>query len=73
MTNLRLPELNCQTPQQYLQIATDLANDLPRLAELRRTLRPRMQASPLMDAPPFTRNAEAAYRHMWRTWCRQQR
>ena len=27
------------TPQQYVQIATSLANDLPRLAELRRTLR----------------------------------
>jgi predicted O-linked N-acetylglucosamine transferase (SPINDLY family) len=71
LTNLGLPELVARTPEQYVQIATDLAKDLPRLAELRRTLRPRMQASPLMDAPRFARNVEAAYRQMWRNWCRQ--
>jgi len=69
LTNLGLPELMAQTPEQYVQIAADLAGDLPRLAELRRTLRARMQASPLMDAPRFARNIEAAYRQMWRTWC----
>ncbi|MGD0767293.1 MAG: tetratricopeptide repeat protein [Tepidisphaeraceae bacterium] len=68
LTNLGLPELIAQTPEQYVQIATDLAGDLPRLAELRRTLRGRMQASPLMDAPRFARNVEAAYRQMWRNW-----
>jgi predicted O-linked N-acetylglucosamine transferase (SPINDLY family) len=71
LANVGLPELIAQTPQQYVQIATDLAGDLPRLAELRRTLRARMQASPLMDAPRFARNIEAAYRQMWRNWCRQ--
>jgi predicted O-linked N-acetylglucosamine transferase (SPINDLY family) len=71
LTNLGLPELIAQTPQQYVQIATALAGDLPRLAELRRTLRGRMQASPLMDAPRFARNVEAAYRQMWRNWCEQ--
>ena len=69
LSNLGLPELIARTPDQYVQIATDLANDLPRLAELRRTLRARMEASPLMDAPRFARNIEAAYRQMWRNWC----
>jgi predicted O-linked N-acetylglucosamine transferase (SPINDLY family) len=69
LTNLGLTELIARTPQEYVQIAAKLANDLPRLAELRRTLRPRMQASPLMDAPRFARNVEAAYRQMWRNWC----
>jgi len=69
LANIGLPELIAPTPEQYLQIATTLAKDLPRLADLRRTLRPRMQASPLMDAPRFARNIEAAYRRMWRTWC----
>ena len=66
-----MPELIARTPQEYVQIAADLSNDLPRLAELRRTLRPRMQASLLMNARRFARNIEAAYRQMWRNWCEQ--
>ena len=73
LTNLGLPELIAQTPEQYVQIAVKLAGDLPRLAELRRTLRGRMEKSPLMDAPRFARNVEAAYRQMWRNWCQQDR
>jgi predicted O-linked N-acetylglucosamine transferase (SPINDLY family) len=69
LTNLGLPELIAQTPERYVQIAAGLAGDLPRLAALRRTLRARMEASPLMDAPRFARNIEAAYRQMWRNWC----
>ena len=69
LRNLGLPELIARTPEQYVKIATNLARDMPRLAELRRTLRARMKASPLMDAPRFARNVEAAYRQMWRNWC----
>jgi predicted O-linked N-acetylglucosamine transferase (SPINDLY family) len=69
LTNLGLPELIAQTPEGYSQIAAALAGDLPRLSELRRTLRARMEASPLMDAPRFVRNIEGAYRQMWRKWC----
>jgi protein O-GlcNAc transferase len=64
-----LPELIARTPDQYIEIAANLATDLSRLAELRRTLRPRMQASGLMDAPRFARDVEAVYRKMWRIWC----
>jgi predicted O-linked N-acetylglucosamine transferase (SPINDLY family) len=69
LTNLGLTELIARTPEQYVQIAAELAGNLPRLAELRRTLRARMEVSPLMDAPRFARNIEAAYRQMWRNWC----
>jgi predicted O-linked N-acetylglucosamine transferase (SPINDLY family) len=71
LSNLGLTELAAQTPEQYVKIAVQLAGDLPRLKELRSTLRKRMEASPLMDAPRFARNIEAAYRQMWRTWCQQ--
>jgi protein O-GlcNAc transferase len=63
-----LPDLVAQSAQEYVSIAVQLASDLPRLADLRRTLRARMRASPLMDAPKFARNIEAAYRQMWQTW-----
>jgi len=69
LTNVGLPELIAQTAEQYVRIAVDLANDLPRLAEIRRTLRPRMAASVLMDGPRFARDVEAAYKEMWLKWC----
>jgi protein O-GlcNAc transferase len=69
LTNVGLPELVAFSEDSYVNIATQLAHDLPRLAELRRTLRARMEASVLMDAPRFARNIEAAYREMWRCWC----
>jgi predicted O-linked N-acetylglucosamine transferase (SPINDLY family) len=69
LTNLGLPELIASSPEQYVRIAAELAQDLPRLGNLRTTLRQRMRSSPLMDAPRFARNIEAAYRQMWRRWC----
>ncbi len=71
LSNVGLPDLVAHSVDEYMQIAVKLANDLPRLANLRSTLRQRMEASPLMDAPRFARNIEAAYRQMWRTWCGQ--
>jgi len=64
-----LPEWIAQSEEDYIRIATEWAHDLPRLAELRATLRPRMQASPLMDAPRFARNIETIYRTIWQRWC----
>jgi predicted O-linked N-acetylglucosamine transferase (SPINDLY family) len=69
LTSLGLPEWIADGPQQFVRIAVELAGDLPRLGKLRATLRERMQNSPLMDAPRFARNVEAAYRMMWQRWC----
>jgi predicted O-linked N-acetylglucosamine transferase (SPINDLY family) len=69
LMNLGLPDLVAADPEQYVQIAAELARDLPRLGDLRATLRDRMRASPLMNAPRFARNIESAYREMWRRWC----
>jgi len=69
LSSLGLPELIAHTPEQFVGIAVQLSNDLPRLSELRATLRERLRNSPLMDAPRFARNVEAAYREMWRRWC----
>jgi len=69
LTNLGLPELVAHSESEYVNTATTLAGDLPRLAQLRSTLRNRMENCILMDAPHFTRQVEAAYRSMWRNWC----
>ena len=69
LSNLGLAELAAHSPDQYVKVAVALAANVSRLAELRSTMRERMAASPLMDAPRFTRNVEHAYREMWRAWC----
>jgi predicted O-linked N-acetylglucosamine transferase (SPINDLY family) len=69
LATIGLPELAADSLERYVALATALAGDLPRLAELRRTLRPRMAASPMMDAAGYVADLEAAYRAMWRTWC----
>ena len=69
LSNIGLPELVAQTPEQYVQTAAALAEDRQRLSDLRSGLRERMLASPLLDAPRFARDVETAFRQMWRQWC----
>jgi protein O-GlcNAc transferase len=69
LSNIGLQELIADTPQQYIQLAVELAKDTNRLNELRRTLRERLRHSPLMDPKRFAENIETAYRQMWRNWC----
>ncbi len=69
LSNLGAPEWIADAREKYISVASGLARDIPRLAELRRTLRPRMLGSPLMDAAAFTRDVESAFRQMWRQWC----
>jgi predicted O-linked N-acetylglucosamine transferase (SPINDLY family) len=64
-----LSALVARSQAEYVRIAADLAGDLPRLADLRAGLRDRLRASPLGDVPTFTRDLEAAYRELWRSWC----
>ena len=68
LSNLGLGELAAGSDEEFVRLAIELAADVPRLAELRRTLRQRMLSSPLCDAKFFTQSVEAAYRAMWRDW-----
>jgi predicted O-linked N-acetylglucosamine transferase (SPINDLY family) len=69
LSNIGLPELIAFTPDQYVQIAIDLARDCDRMDGYRQGMRARMLGSPLLDGASFARDVEAAYRQMWRTWC----
>jgi Flp pilus assembly protein TadD len=69
LSNLGLTDLVTADRNEFVKIAVELARDLPRLRELRSTLRHRMEKSPLMDAPRFARGVEAAYRGLWRQRC----
>ena len=61
-----LPELSARDAADYLRIATELAQDQPRLNTLRTTLREKMQASPLMDVSGFTHTLENELINLYR-------
>ena len=65
LTAATLPDLAVSTEEAYFQKALTLATDLPALSTVRATLRPRLQASPLLDSRAFARSLESAYRQMW--------
>jgi protein O-GlcNAc transferase len=67
--NLGLPELVGTTPDEFVNAATRLAQDLEQLATLRGGLRERLRLSALMDGARFARNLETQYREAWRRWC----
>jgi predicted O-linked N-acetylglucosamine transferase (SPINDLY family) len=69
LTELGLTNLAAASEDDYVQIAAGLAADSGRRAELRRTLRERMAASPMTDGARFVPGLEDAYRRMWRLWC----
>ena len=60
----KLPELIAQTEDEYIKINVQLARDGSARNALRRSLRSRMQASPVMDTATFTRDLESLYSKM---------
>lgn len=66
MNNLGLPEFVARTPDQYIDAAVRIARDRDALRALRKTLRGRLQASPVGDAPRFARAMENALFEMAR-------
>lgn len=69
LSNVGLQELVAHSHEDYIRIAVELAGDLPRLREIRRTLRDRMESSALRDEAGYTRRLESAYRRVWREFC----
>ena len=65
LSNVGLTQFVATSSEQYVQIAIDRAGDVRHLSELRRTMRQRMRASPLMNVGAFMRGLEAAYQRMW--------
>jgi predicted O-linked N-acetylglucosamine transferase (SPINDLY family) len=61
LSRLGSSDLVADGEEHYISIAAGLANDIPRLAALRKALRDRVRGSSLGDAEGFTRALEAAY------------
>ena len=68
LSRVGLDEFITHNEDEYLQCALRFAHDLPKLNAVRQSLRARMTASEC-DPAAITRQLEAAYHEMWRTWC----
>ncbi len=64
-----LPECIADSEEELVQLACRLAGDTKQLAELRNSLRSKMQESDLINLPQFTRDLEQVYRQIWSDWC----
>ncbi len=70
LSTVGLPEWIAADAEEYVRLAVRFAREPELLSELRRSLRERMSASPLMDEERFTRDLERTYREMWKKWCK---
>lgn len=64
------PDWIARTPEEYVAVALRLVEEVRADPGLRLKVRERMLASPLMRHDQFVQDLEAAYRDMWRRWCR---
>jgi predicted O-linked N-acetylglucosamine transferase (SPINDLY family) len=72
LTNAGFPELVAADRAGYIELAVRLANDVPRLADLRARLRPTMAASPLCDGRRFAADFTRLMREVWARWVEEQ-
>ncbi len=65
---LELPQWAARDAEGYVRQASSAAQNVQHLAELRATLRSRLE--PLLDGgAEFTLQLESAFRQMWKRWC----
>jgi predicted O-linked N-acetylglucosamine transferase (SPINDLY family) len=73
LTRVGLEVFAADSDGQYVAKAAAFAGQLDQLAEIRRSLRKMMLASPLCNARDHARDVESAFRRMWRQWCGNQK
>ncbi|KAJ9181347.1 hypothetical protein P3X46_009485 [Hevea brasiliensis] len=70
LSKVGLEHLIAKNEDEYVQLALQLASDIPALSNLRMSLRDLMSKSPVCDGPNFTLGLESAYRNMWHKYCK---
>lgn len=59
-----------KTEEEYVQLALELASDIPALSNLRMSLRNLMLKSPVCDGVNFIQGLESTYRSLWHRYCK---
>jgi predicted O-linked N-acetylglucosamine transferase (SPINDLY family) len=73
LANLGFEKFVAHTDDQFVAKAMALAAQPEFLAQIRATLRPRLQASPVCNARRLAADLETAYRWMWRRFCTEEK
>lgn len=69
LSQLGMVDLIAHSPEEYVDLAVKLSNNLAYLQQLRANQRGKMAESTLTDARGFIHCLERAYREMWMHWC----
>jgi len=69
LKNIGVENTIAKTRDEYIDLATELANSPGELLRLKRSLREKMQNSILCDSGRFTRQLEDLYRQLWQHYC----
>jgi len=72
LSNLELDKLSANSKEKYIEIVSQLANDIPRLRHYRKTLRQTLLNSPLTDSTLFTKKFEKVLKQCWSNFICQQ-
>ena len=70
LNSVSCPELIATSTEQYIDIVSNLATDVPRLNNYRNSIPSKMQSSILCDGQKFTTNLEQAYLDIWSHYCK---
>jgi predicted O-linked N-acetylglucosamine transferase (SPINDLY family) len=73
LTAAGLREFCTPDVDSYVAAAVSWSSRREELAELRRSMRARVEASPLCDAPRFARNLSDQLMRLWTDWCKERR
>ncbi|KAJ9184519.1 hypothetical protein P3X46_004234 [Hevea brasiliensis] len=70
LSKVGLGHLVAKNEDEYVQLALQLASDIPALSNLRMSLRDLMSKSPVCDGASFALGLESIYRDMWHRYCK---
>ena len=73
LSNIGMPGLIAHSQEEYISIAKSLGSDLEGLAATRKTLREKLEKSPVMDGKGFATEMEQLFRQAWVRHCQQEK
>jgi predicted O-linked N-acetylglucosamine transferase (SPINDLY family) len=68
LSQIGFGELATPSVERYRQVVAELSSSTEKLSEIRRGMRERMIASPLLDGARHTKHLEQVYRTAWTRW-----